>query len=68
MAYLSNICLDLSLMRDTGVLRQGNIWRPSFLSFNGPFTIEDSVMRDAITTMIAVRNLLILRDNRLLSR
>ncbi|KAB2611237.1 S ribonuclease [Pyrus ussuriensis x Pyrus communis] len=46
----------------------GNIWCPSFLSSNGPLTGEDSVMRDATTAMVVVRNLLTPRDNNLLSR
>ncbi|CAN6708040.1 unnamed protein product [Malus baccata var. baccata] len=63
-----NICLDLSLGSDAGVPRQGDIWRPSFISSNGLLTIEDSVMRDATTATVVARNLLIPRDNRLLSR
>ncbi|KAM1469467.1 hypothetical protein TB1_039458 [Malus domestica] len=68
MAYPSNICLYLSLSSDTGAPRQGNVWRPSFLSSNGPLTVEDSVMRDVTTTTVVARNLITLRDNRLLSR
>ncbi|KAM1635110.1 hypothetical protein FF1_013192 [Malus domestica] len=68
MANPSNICLDLSLSSDTGAPHQGNIWRPSFLSSNGLLTIEDSVMRDATTATIVARNLITLRDNRILSR
>ncbi|KAM1087386.1 hypothetical protein ACFX2B_012769 [Malus domestica] len=68
MVYPSNICLDLSLGSDTGRPRQGNIWRPSFLSSNGHLTVEDSVIRDAIVATVVARNLLTLRDNRLLLR
>ncbi|KAM1952062.1 hypothetical protein ACFX15_006598 [Malus domestica] len=68
MAYLSNICLDFSLSSNTGVSRQGNIWRLSFLSSDGPLTVKDSVMRDATTVTVVARNLLTPRDNRLLSR
>ncbi|KAM1160995.1 hypothetical protein TB2_000138 [Malus domestica] len=68
MAYPSNICLDLSLISDTGAPCQGNIWPPSFLSSSGPLTVEDSVTRDATTATIIARNLLTPRDNRLLSR
>ena len=74
MAYPSDICLDLSLGNDsnlgndTGVPRQGDIWRPSFLSSNGPLTVQDSVMMDATTATVVARNLLTPRDNRLLSR
>ena len=41
---------------------------PSFLSSNGPLTVEDFVMRDATTATVVARNLLTPRDNRLLSR
>ncbi|KAM1184984.1 hypothetical protein PS2_014025 [Malus domestica] len=68
MAYPFNICLDLSLSSDTGAPRQGIIWRPSFLSSNGPLTVEDSVMRDATTATVVARNLITPRDNRLFSR
>ena len=68
MAYLSNICLDLSLGNDVGAPHQGDIWRPSFLFSNGPLTVEDFVMRDATTATVVARNLLTHRDNRLLSR
>ena len=67
MAYLSNICLDLSLRIDTDEQRQDNIWRPSFLSSNGPLTVGDSVMKDNITATVVARNLLTPKDNRILS-
>ncbi|CAN6719373.1 unnamed protein product [Malus baccata var. baccata] len=63
-----NICLDLSLSSDTGAPRQGNVWRPSFFSSNGPLTVEDSVMRDATTATVVARNLITPKDNRILSR
>ncbi|KAB2612767.1 S ribonuclease [Pyrus ussuriensis x Pyrus communis] len=53
---------------DTGALRQGNIWCPSFLSSNGPLISEDSVMRDATMATVVARNLLTPGDNRLLLR
>ncbi|KAM0971136.1 hypothetical protein PS1_019326 [Malus domestica] len=68
MASPFNICLDLSLGSDAGVPHQGDIWRPSFISSNGPLTVEDSVMRDATTATVVAMNLLTPRDNRLLSR
>ncbi|KAM2277179.1 hypothetical protein ACFXTI_035512 [Malus domestica] len=68
MAYLSNICLDLSIMSDTGAPRQGNIWHSSFLSSNGPLTVEDSMMRDVTMATVVAKNLLTPRDNMLLSR
>ncbi|KAM2449630.1 hypothetical protein PS1_019715 [Malus domestica] len=40
----------------------------SFLSSNGPLTVEDSMMRDATTVTIVARNLFTSKDNRLLSR
>ncbi|KAM2287629.1 hypothetical protein PS1_029028 [Malus domestica] len=58
MAYPSNGCLDLSLGNDTGASRQGNIWCPSFLSSNGPVTIEDSMIRDATMATVIARNFL----------
>ena len=63
----SNLCLDLSLNSDPVVPRQGNVWRPSFLSSNGPLTGEDSMMTDATTATIVARNLLTPKDSRLLS-
>ena len=63
----SNICLDLSLSTDTDELHQDNIWRPSFLSSNGPLRVGDSVMRDEITATVVVRNFLTPKDNRILS-
>ena len=74
MAYPSDICLDLSLGNDssfgndTGAPRRGDTWRPSFLSSNGPLTVEDSVMMDTTTATVVAKNLLTPRDNLLLSR
>ncbi|KAM2422330.1 hypothetical protein ACFXTH_028556 [Malus domestica] len=68
MASPFNICLDLSLSSDTGAPRQGNVWRPSFFSSNGPLRVEDSVMRDATTATVVARNLITPKDNRILSR
>ena len=67
MANSSNLSLELSLSSDTGAPRQGNVWRPSFLSSNGLLTGEDSVMQDATTATIVARNLLTPKDSRLLS-
>ncbi|KAM2739674.1 hypothetical protein EV2_033767 [Malus domestica] len=63
----SNICLDLSLRSDTDEQRQDNIWRPSFLSSNGPLTVGDSMMKNNITATVVARILLTLRDNKILS-
>ncbi|KAM2730257.1 hypothetical protein EV1_001533 [Malus domestica] len=58
----SNICLDLSLRSDTNEQRQDNIWHPSFLSSNGPLTVEGSVMKNNITATVVARNLLTPKD------
>ncbi|KAM2424953.1 hypothetical protein ACFX1W_022451 [Malus domestica] len=67
MACPSNICLDLSLMTNTGEPHQDNIWRPSFLSSNGPLTVGDYVMKNDLTATLVARNLLTPKDNKILS-
>ncbi|KAM1030158.1 hypothetical protein FF1_034039 [Malus domestica] len=57
---------DLNFGEETAMSPQDNIWRPSFLSSTGPFTIGDSVMKNDMTAMVVARNLLTPRDNRLL--
>ena len=64
MACPSNLCLDWSLGRDTDEPREDNIWRLSFLSFNGLLTVGDSVMRDNTIATVVARNLLTPRDKR----
>ncbi|KAM1794699.1 hypothetical protein ACFX11_035154 [Malus domestica] len=68
MACPSNICLDLSLRSDTDEQRHDNIWRPSFLSSNGPLTVGDSVMKNNITATVVAKNLLTPKDNKILSK
>ncbi|KAM2733530.1 hypothetical protein EV2_036945 [Malus domestica] len=68
MTCTSNICLDLSLRSDTEEQLQDNIWRPSFLSSNGPLTVGDSVMKNNITAIVVARNLLTPKDNRIFSK
>ncbi|KAM1648418.1 hypothetical protein ACFX2K_009816 [Malus domestica] len=68
MACPSNIYLDLSLRSDTDEYRQDNIWRPSFLSSNGPLTVGDSRMKNNITATMVARNLLTPKDNRIISK
>ncbi|KAM1441637.1 hypothetical protein ACFXTO_009722 [Malus domestica] len=68
MACPSSICLDLRLRSDTDEQRQDNIWRPSFLSSNSPFTVGDSVMKNNITATVVARNLLTLKDKRIISK
>ncbi|KAM1304965.1 hypothetical protein ACFX2F_022555 [Malus domestica] len=45
-----------------------NIWRPSFISPTGPLTVGDSIMKNNMTTAVVARNLVIPKDNRLLSK
>ena len=45
-----------------------NIWRPSFVSPSGPLTVGDSVMKNDMTAAVVARNILIPKDNRLLSK
>ncbi|KAM1763352.1 hypothetical protein ACFX11_002701 [Malus domestica] len=59
---------DLNFGEEVAMPSQDNIWRPSFLSHIGPFTIEDSVMKNDITVAVVARNLLTPKDNRLLSK
>ena len=67
MSCPSNLCLDLSLGRDTDEPCQDNIWRLSFSSFSGPLTVEDSVMKNGLTATVVARNLLTPKDNKILS-
>ncbi|KAM2174497.1 hypothetical protein ACFX1Q_034009 [Malus domestica] len=57
---------DLNFGEEAAMSPQDNIWRPSFLSPTGHFTIGDSVMKNDMTAMVVARNLLTPRDNRLL--
>ncbi|KAM1087945.1 hypothetical protein ACFX2B_013282 [Malus domestica] len=47
---------------------QDSIWHPSFLSPTGPLTVGDSVMKSDMTVVVVAKNLLTLKDNRLLSK
>ncbi|KAM1771746.1 hypothetical protein ACFX11_046528 [Malus domestica] len=59
---------DLNFGEKATMSPQDNIWRPSFLSSTGPFTIGDSMMKNDMIAMVVARNLLTSRDNRLLSK
>ncbi|KAM2533609.1 hypothetical protein TB2_002053 [Malus domestica] len=59
---------DLNFGEEAAMLPQDNIWRPSFLSPTGPLTVGDSVMKNDMTAAVVARNLLTLKDNRLLSK
>ncbi|CAN6711625.1 unnamed protein product [Malus baccata var. baccata] len=59
---------DLNFGEEAAMPSQDNIWRPSFLSPTGPFTVEDYVMKNDMTAVVVARNLLTPKDNRLLSK
>ncbi|CAN6711583.1 unnamed protein product [Malus baccata var. baccata] len=59
---------DLNLGEEASMPSPDNIWRPSFISSTGPLTIGDSVMKNDMTTAMVARNLVTLKDNRLLSK
>ncbi|KAM2494401.1 hypothetical protein ACFX1W_034506 [Malus domestica] len=59
---------DLNFGEEVAMPSQDNIWRPSFLSPTGHFTVGDSVMKNDMTAAVVVRNLLTPKDNSLLSK
>ncbi|CAN6677367.1 unnamed protein product [Malus baccata var. baccata] len=59
---------DLNFGEEAAMPSQDNIWRPSFLSPTGPLTVGDSVMKNDMTAAVVARNLLTLKDNKLLSK
>ncbi|CAN6688516.1 unnamed protein product [Malus baccata var. baccata] len=59
---------DLNLGEEATPPSPDNIWRPSFISPTGPFTVGDSVMKNDMTAAVVARNLVTPRDNRLLAR
>ncbi|KAM2211553.1 hypothetical protein ACFX1S_021977 [Malus domestica] len=59
---------DLNFSEEAAMPSQDNIWRPSFLSPTGSFTVGDSVMKNDMTAAVVARNLLTLKDNMLLSK
>ncbi|KAM1757174.1 hypothetical protein ACFX1X_006469 [Malus domestica] len=59
---------DLNFGEKAAMPSQDNIWRPSFLSPTGHFTIGDSVMKNDMTVAVVAMNLLTLKDNILLSK
>ena len=60
--------LNLNAGEEAVMSSPDNVWHPSFLSSNGPLTVGDSVMKNDITATVVARNLLTLRDNRVLSK
>ncbi|CAN6713205.1 unnamed protein product [Malus baccata var. baccata] len=59
---------DLNLVEEVATPSPDNIWRPSFLSPTGLLTIGDSVMKNNMIAAMVAKNLLIPKDNRLLSK
>ncbi|KAM1748155.1 hypothetical protein ACFX12_009176 [Malus domestica] len=59
---------NLNFGEEADMPSQDNIWRPSFLSPTGHFTVRDSVMKNDMTATVVARNLLIPKYNRLLSK
>ncbi|KAM1615871.1 hypothetical protein ACFX2K_025045 [Malus domestica] len=59
---------DLNLGEEAVAPSPDNIWRPSFLSPTGPFTVRDSVMKNNMTAAVVARNILTPKDNILLSK
>ncbi|KAM2326329.1 hypothetical protein ACFX1X_025573 [Malus domestica] len=68
MSGLSDHRFDLNFDEEAAMPFQDNIWRPSFLSPTGLLTVGDSVMKNDMTVAVVARNLLTLKDNRLLSK
>ncbi|KAM1220975.1 hypothetical protein ACFX2I_008803 [Malus domestica] len=68
MSGQSDRCFDLNLGEEAAMPSQDNIWYPSFLSHTGPLTVEDSMMKNDITTAVVAKNLLTPKDNKLLSK
>ncbi|KAM1598843.1 hypothetical protein ACFX15_033165 [Malus domestica] len=64
----SDCRFDLNFGEEAAMPSQDRIWRPSFLSHTSPLTVGDSVMKKDMTVAVVVRNLLIPKDNRLLSK
>ncbi|KAM2424950.1 hypothetical protein ACFX1W_022448 [Malus domestica] len=59
---------DLNLGEKTAMPFLDNIWRPSFISPTGHLTVGDSMMKNDMTAAMVARNLVIPKDNRLLSK
>ncbi|KAM2659143.1 hypothetical protein EV2_021748 [Malus domestica] len=59
---------DLNFDEEATMPSQDYIWRLSFLSPTGHFTVGDSVMKNDMIAAVVTRNLLTPKDNRLLSK
>ncbi|KAM2475947.1 hypothetical protein EV2_043630 [Malus domestica] len=68
MAGPSDRHFDLNIGEEAAPPSPDNIWRPSFISPTGPLTVGASVMKNDMTAAVVARNIVIPKDNRLLSR
>ncbi|CAN6686562.1 unnamed protein product [Malus baccata var. baccata] len=68
MSGLSDRRFDMNFGEEAAMPSQDNIWRPSFLSPTGHLIVGGSVMKNDMTAAVVARNLLTLKDNRLLSK
>ncbi|CAN6678288.1 unnamed protein product [Malus baccata var. baccata] len=59
---------DLNLGEEAAMPSPNNIWRPSFISPTGSLIVGDSVIKNDMTAAVVARNLVTLKDNRLLSK
>ncbi|CAN6700868.1 unnamed protein product [Malus baccata var. baccata] len=59
---------DLNLGQEASMPSPDSIWRPSFISPTGPLTVGDSVLKNDMTAAVVARNLVIPKDNILLSK
>ncbi|CAN6693989.1 unnamed protein product [Malus baccata var. baccata] len=64
----SDCRFDLNFGEEEAMPSQDNIWHPSFLSSTSPITVGDYVIKNDMTVAVVARNLLTLKDNRLLSK
>ncbi|KAM1072420.1 hypothetical protein ACFXTH_017648 [Malus domestica] len=68
MSGLSDRHFNLNLGEEVVPPSPDNIWRPSFISHTGPFTVGDSVMKNDMTAVVVARNLVTPKDNGLLAK
>ncbi|CAN6555087.1 unnamed protein product [Malus baccata var. baccata] len=59
---------DLNLGEEASMPSTDNIWRSSFISPTSPLIVGDSMMKNDMTAAVVARNLVTLKDNRLLSK
>ncbi|CAN6684529.1 unnamed protein product [Malus baccata var. baccata] len=64
----SDCRFNLNFGEEAAMPSQDNIWPPSFLTLTGPLTVGDSMMKNDMTAAVVARNLLIPKDNILLSK